>query len=271
MKKIKVIFFVFFLSCLSFSSFASENINTDFPQNDEIALGDTLLNIQDNLSQNSNSPTQKNLDYINKTGSLNLKEVFLASPLIYSILLVMSMMSCVILLYTLVSFRPRDLMNKNTVDDLKKFLLNENMDEALVYCENKRNLISTMIASGIYTREHGVQYMLETIKSEGKRATSIFWHRISILNDIVVIAPMLGLLGTVIGMFYAFYDINRSVDSLSALFDGLGIAVGTTVAGLIVALIAMTFYSFLKFRMIKTLNMVENEAISLGNLIKTKE
>jgi biopolymer transport protein ExbB len=85
-----------------------------------------------------------------------------------------------------------------------------------------------------------------------------------------MVAPMLGLLGTVIGMFYAFYDVNRSIESINSLFDGLGIAVGTTVVGLIVAILAMIFATTLKYRLVKTLSHVENEALTLSALIQTK-
>jgi biopolymer transport protein ExbB/TolQ len=78
---------------------------------------------------------------------------------------------------------------------------------------------------------------------------------------------MLGLLGTVTGMFYAFYDLNRSMESLSTLFDGLGISVGTTVAGLIVAILAMLSYTFLKYRLIRSMTAVENEAMQLAGTL----
>lgn len=218
------------------------------------------------VKESSNKKTM-----IIKSATLNLNEIFMASPVVYSILILMSVASFTILIFTLFTFRIKDLISKKTIEELKEYILKENYVEALSYCAGKKNLIATMIASGIMARDHGAQYMVNTIKSEGKRATSKFWHRISLLNDIAVIAPMLGLLGTVLGMFYAFYDVNRSTDSLSSLFDGLGIAVGTTVAGLIVAILSMTFYASLKFKMVKSLNIVENEAVALGNLIKTRK
>ncbi len=70
-----------------------------------------------------------------------------------------------------------------------------------------------------------------------------------------------------LGLFYAFYDVNRSADTLASIFDGLGIAVGTTVAGLIVAISAMIFYATLKLRFVRLLNVLENETLALGNLI----
>lgn len=274
MKKLNI-FLVSF--CIAFFSFqlsaegASEKLlNKKMQQasKDEIALGDSLINLKENLVKEqiiAGSRPQK------QGGSMNLYEVFAASPIIYSILIAMSITSLVILIFTLSTFRKKDLMTKSTVDNIRNLLADDNYDQALEYCEINKNLLSTMIAAGIYSRKHGAQFVIESIKSEGKRATEKIWHRISILNDIVIVAPMLGLLGTVVGMFYAFYDINRSIDTLSALFDGLGVAVGTTVAGLIVAILSMLFYSILKFKMLKELNIVESEAVSLGNLIKTKD
>ena len=81
---------------------------------------------------------------------------------------------------------------------------------------------------------------------------------------------MLGLLGTVLGMFYAFYDLNRSMESVSLLFDGLGISVGTTVGGLVVAILAMILYSISKYRLVKILANVENEAQNFAVLIDTR-
>ena len=71
-------------------------------------------------------------------------------------------------------------------------------------------------------------------------------------------------------MFYSFYDVNRSIESINALFDGLGIAVGTTVMGLIVAILAMIFYTTLKYRLVRTLSLVENEAVFISTLMNTK-
>jgi biopolymer transport protein ExbB len=105
--------------------------------------------------------------------------------------------------------------------------------------------------------------MTETMKTEGKRLTSHLWQRLALLNDIAIVAPMLGLLGTVIGMFYAFYDVNRSIESINALFDGLGIAVGTTVAGLIIAILSMLLATTLKYRLVKNLSLVENTALTI--------
>jgi biopolymer transport protein ExbB len=198
---------------------------------------------------------------------IDLNQVFSGSPVIYSVLFLLSIASLGIGLYTWINLRTPQLSPKQEVGQLREKLSQEQYDEALALCKEKSSLLLQMVATGIATRSHGKTTMLDMMHAEGKRVSSTFWQKLALLNDIAIIAPMLGLLGTVLGMFYAFYDLNRSMESISALFDGLGISVGTTVCGLVVAIIALIFYSLTKYRLVKQLAYVENEAQSLANLI----
>jgi biopolymer transport protein ExbB len=206
-----------------------------------------------------------------KTQLVDLKKVFAAAPLIYSALSILSVASMAIWLYSLATVRPKDILPKAYLAELKQLLRESKYEEAELLTSSRKNVISSIVSVGLASRQLGPQIMIDAMKSEGKRASTSFWQRLSLLNDIVVIAPMLGLLGTVIGMFYAFYDTNRSIESINALFDGLGIAVGTTVAGLIVAIVAMVFYTTLKYRIVNTLSQVENEALVFATLMDNSE
>ena len=198
---------------------------------------------------------------------IDVQKIFTSSPFIYGILSLMSIASMAIWLYTLATFRTKDIMPDSYLTKLRALLEDQEWDLAKDACVKQPNLLSSIIKAGLITRELGPSVMIDAMKAEGKRASTPFWQRLSLLNDIAIVAPMLGLLGTVIGMFYAFYDVNRSVESINALFDGLGIAVGTTVAGLIVAILSMIFSTTLKYRLVKTLSHVENEAVALSALI----
>jgi len=202
---------------------------------------------------------------------IDLKKVFQSAPVIYSILSLMSIASMVIWLYTLATFRAKDIMPGAFRDELRALLETSQYDQAKAFCSSKKNLLASLVKVGLTSRNLGPQMMIDAMKSEGKRASTALWQRLSLLNDIFIVAPMLGLLGTVIGMFYAFYDINRSIESINAFFDGLGIAVGTTVVGLIVAILSIFFYTTLKYRLVRTLSRVENEALALSVLIGPKE
>lgn len=201
---------------------------------------------------------------------INLRQVFAGSPIIYSILFFLSVLSVCVWLYSMLTVRSIEFLPKKLIQDLRTKLVSNQFNEALDLCVKERHFFCKMLASGILARKHGLNMMVDTMKSEGKRSTIAFWQRIGILNEIAIIAPLLGLLGTVMGMFYAFYDLNRSVESVSLLFDGLGISVGTTVAGLIVAILAMILHSVAKYRLVKILANVENEAQTFASLIDTK-
>ncbi len=199
---------------------------------------------------------------------LDLKKIFGSAPIIYLLLLAMSIASISIWLYSLFTFRPKDIMPESFRKELKTLLETQAYDQAQKLCQSKENLLSSLVRTGLTSRALGPQMMVDAMKYEGKRASTPFWQRLALLNDIVIVAPMLGLLGTVIGMFYAFYDVNRSIESINALFDGLGIAVGTTVSGLIVAILSMIFHATLKYRIVHALNLVENEALQMTILIR---
>jgi biopolymer transport protein ExbB len=202
---------------------------------------------------------------------IDFGKVFSGSPTIYSFLILLSVGSFFIWLYTTLSLRTSQLIPKNTLKILREKLTNKQYPEALTICDSQNSVLFKMLASGISSRAQGTNVMMEAVRSEGKRATGSHWQKIGLLNDIAIIAPMLGLLGTVLGMFYAFYDVNRSMESISAFFDGLGISVGTTVSGLLVAILAMIFHSLTKYKLVKQLNLIENEAKTLTHLIDVKE
>lgn len=206
-----------------------------------------------------------------KSGSLDLGKVFAGSPIIYLLLSALSLSSLAVWIYSLMTLRIDDMMPTTFLSEIRDLVTKRRYEAALSLCQQDNNFSSSIIASGISARKHGPQVMMEAMQSEGRRAGMTLWQRISFLNEVAVVAPMLGLLGTVIGLFFAFYDTSRTAESIALVFDGLGIAVGTTVAGLIVAIIAMIFYTTLKFRLVSLLNLVENEVQSLVTLVDLEQ
>lgn len=153
------------------------------------------------------------------------------------------------------------------IDHVRHQLRDGHFDAALEVCRREHNGVSEIISSGIAARRHGPQVVMDAMQAEGRRAGNRLWQRLSLLNEIAVIAPMLGLLGTVLGLFFAFYDSNRSAESIASIFDGLGVAIGTTVVGLIVAILAMILHTTLKYRIVNVLNTIETESLALVTLI----
>lgn len=203
-----------------------------------------------------------------KKAAFDVIEVFQSCPIIYSLLLIMSLASFVVWSYSLLTLRLSGMMPREFVSQLRSLLLEKQFEAAVELCQEQNNFASNIISYGINARKHGPQVVIEVMQSEGRRSGNALWQRIALLNEIAVIAPMLGLLGTVLGLFLAFYNNDQTAESIASIFDGLGIAVGTTVVGLIVAILAMVFYTSLKFRVVNLLNAIENETIALVSIIE---
>jgi biopolymer transport protein ExbB len=228
---------------------------------DDIALSDAEI---------AELEAEINGDQPKATGiMIDLRSVFSGSPTIYTVLMLLSIGSFCVWLYTFLSLRSSVMLPGEELKIVREKIIGGQFDEAINLCKVHNAPLFKMIGTAVSSRSHGRSVMQELMKSEGRRSSASLWQKIAILNDVAIIAPMLGLLGTVLGMFYAFYDLNRSMESISALFDGLGISVGTTVAGLVVAIVAMFFHSMTKYRLIRQLNAIENEAVSIANLIGT--
>lgn len=202
------------------------------------------------------------------TTQLDLFQIFKASPFIYSLLFFFSLFAFTIWLYSLLTLRRPSVIPPSFVQTITDLLVKKEFDKALKLCKRDSHYTAQIIASGLLSRNYGHEAVIEAMQKEGKRCGITLWQRIALINDVTLIAPMLGLLGTVLGLFYAFYDVNRSPDTLASIFDGLGVAVGTTVAGLLVAIFSMVFYATLKFRVVRLLNSLENETLSLSHLIE---
>lgn len=224
------------------------------------------------LDDQSASSTEKK-GYLKTTPKriiIDLMLVFAGSPTIYALLLCLSIASFGIWVYALLSLRNGEVLPSESLKKLRQMLLDKEYDKALLLSEQSRSILLQIAASGIRSRKHDPLVMQESMKAVGRRATTPFWQKIGLLSDIAIVAPMLGLLGTVLGMFYAFYDLNRSMEGISALFDGLGISVGTTLGGLLVAIFAIIFHSTTKYRLTKQLIVIEKEAASIMSLITSQ-
>jgi len=103
--------------------------------------------------------------------------------------------------------------------------------------------------------EQRPDYMVirDAIEDEGARQAGVLWQRIQYLQDVAVIAPMVGLLGTVLGMLQSFAGLEMEVGAVipTQLAEGVAKALITTAGGLIVGIAAMVLYAYFRGRVAK--------------------
>jgi biopolymer transport protein ExbB len=89
-----------------------------------------------------------------------------------------------------------------------------------------------------------------TMEEEGSRQATLLWQKVQYLLDIAVVAPMVGLLGTVLGMLQAFAGLRAEIGAVipTAIASGISTAMITTAYGLMVGIPAMLLYAFFRNR-----------------------
>jgi biopolymer transport protein ExbB len=121
------------------------------------------------------------------------------------------------------------------------------------------------------TKNSGVSFkeVREVAEAEGSRQAGMLSQRISYLSDIGAVAPMVGLLGTVIGMINAFGTMSSQLDTdaTQRLASSIQEALITTASGLIIGIVAVLFYSYFRGRVKKHMSELEAAATHLMALL----
>ena len=129
--------------------------------------------------------------------------------------------------------------------------------------------LGEVLAAGLANSKHGRDIMKECIQEAAARVIHDMERYMNALGTIAAMAPMLGLLGTVLGMiqiFSAFIGANAA--NASVLAGGIATALVTTAAGLIVAIPALFFHRFLQRRIEELVVGMEQEAIKLVEVVQ---
>ncbi len=131
------------------------------------------------------------------------------------------------------------------IDDVTRLILNRRFDQALNVCQNHHRLFASSIIQRLVEnrdKDHGE--LMAILQAEGARRADRVWNRIGYLAEIAAIAPTIGLLGTVIGMIRVFFTLAGPMagPNIDRMSTGIAEALGTTMFGLIVAIVAGLFY-----------------------------
>jgi biopolymer transport protein ExbB len=120
--------------------------------------------------------------------------------------------------------------------------------------------------------EEGIDIVEKSVASYGSVQMGQLEKGLSWISLFIALAPMLGFLGTVIGMVQAFDDIaNAGAISATIVASGIKVALLTTVFGLIVAIILQIFYNFIVTKVESIVNKMEDNSISfIDILVKNK-
>ena len=147
--------------------------------------------------------------------------------------------------------------------------LNEGgVEAAKEVCRNTRGPVASIFYQGLDRADEGVDMIEKSVVSYGSVQMGLLEKNMSWIGLFIAIAPMLGFMGTVIGMISAFDNIQQQGDiSPTVVAGGIKIALITTVTGLMVAIILQIFYNYLVSQIDNIVNKMEDASISLVDLL----
>ena len=157
---------------------------------------------------------------------------------------------------------------KKLLANVEKALEEGGIEAAKDVCRNTRGPVASIFYQGLLRYDQGLDTVEKTIVSYGSVQMSNMENGLSWISLFIAIAPSLGFLGTVIGMIQAFDAIQAAGDiSPNVVAGGMKVALITTVAGLIVALILQVFYNYLLSKIESITIDMEDASISLVDLL----
>jgi len=183
-------------------------------------------------------------------------------PVMY-VLLILSFISFCLVFYYLLSLRVAAIAPPEFLRQAEAALEKKDFEMLTGICNENDSPASRIIsaATDIFIKSKNNYSMIrDAVEDEGARQASQLWHKIQPLQDIAVVAPMVGLLGTVIGMINSFMSLTEEIGTPrpTVIASGVSMALITTAAGLIIGITAMILYSFFRSRINKLLTALEN-------------
>jgi len=157
---------------------------------------------------------------------------------------------------------------KKLLANVDEAISRDGVDGAIEVCKNTRGPVASIFTQGLMRMSEGVEMVEKSIISYGSVEMGRLERGLVWISLFISMAPMLGFMGTVIGMINAFDAIAAAGEiSPQIVATGIKIALLTTVGGLIVAVILQVFYNYLVSKIDSLVNQMEDASISLIDVL----
>lgn len=215
-------------------------------------------------------------DLASAADMLTLAEILRMGGLLMYVLAALSVLGLALIVYYAMVLRVRNVAPPAQALRLRELLKEKRGRDARELCAQQPTALAAVAAAGLdFLRENPTVksgMLKEIMESEGARQAGRMQNMIHYLLDLSAVAPMVGLLGTVIGMLKAFNSVAFDLAKARPmeLAAGVGQALITTIAGLIVAIPAMMAYSWFRGRVIKLIGQMEGASTDLLAIMENR-
>ena len=188
---------------------------------------------------------------------------------IISVLFVMLAVALYIYFERILAIKAASKIDKNFTNQIKDHVVSGKLESAKILCAQTDSPVARLTEKGISRIGKPLDDINTSIESAGTLEVYKLEKNFNILASIAGAAPMIGFLGTVIGMILAFHQMATSSGQaeMGALASGIYTAMTTTVAGLVVGIIAYMGYNHLVNRTDKVVHKMEANAVEFLDLL----
>lgn len=207
-------------------------------------------------------------------GGITLAQAWAYGGFLMWVLAGISVVALAVVLYLLFAQRRGALAPRTLVSDVFAKLQGGDAKEARRLCERRPCAFSAMVVAAIDAARNAsdgtpVTVVESAIETAGSHAAERLQASVDWLADLAAIAPLVGLLGTVLGMFQAFGSIAGDLAANvrpAVLAQGVSQAIITTVFGLVIAIPCLAFHAFLRRRTLKRIAGLETLGVALAQV-----
>ncbi len=246
------------------SSMASETDSTSaFTDSTSTAADSTAVNSLDETSSEEVAlPDDPSFTQV-------LKKYFIdGGPFFMSFVLLALILGLALVIERIIYLALSTTNSDQLLEDVESALNSEGVDAAKEVCRNSTGPVATIFYEGLDKMDEGIEMVDKAIVSVGSVENGKLERNISWISLFIALAPMLGFMGTVIGMIGAFDAIEAAGDiSPSLVAGGIKVALLTTVFGLIVAMILQVFYNLIIAMMDNIVNKMEDASIHFLDVV----
>ena len=158
--------------------------------------------------------------------------------------------------------------NEDLLNSIEDALKSGGVEKAKEICRNTRGPVASIFYQGLERSDKGIDTVEKSIVAYGSVQMGLLERGTTWISLFIALAPMLGFMGTVIGMIGAFDAIEAAGDiSPSLVAGGIKVALLTTVFGLIVAIILQVFYNYIISKIDDIVNKMEDASIALVDIL----
>lgn len=199
---------------------------------------------------------------------MNLWEMATKGGWIMIVLALLSVICVYIFVERLMVIRKASKVDPVFMDRIRDYVKTNELKSAINYCRVTNSPASNMIEKGLERIDRPASEVQAALENAGNLEVAKIEQGLSVVATISSGAPMIGFLGTVLGMVKAFWEMANAGNNIdiTLLSSGIYEAMVTTVGGLIVGIVAMFAYNYLVSRVNDVANVLEAQTLSFMDL-----